>query len=386
VPIEIQCAACGTAFRVSDGAAGKRVKCRTCGGAIQVPPDNSPPASAAFPPDLLSSPNLLTPPASSQPLNWGGAGYYMDSHGSAPARSRMMIALAALGLVWAGFVLCDSVDRIGDLWPFARSEQAVLFVRAALCVFLRSVQTACLLAVVVAIAAMMQRRTWGAPLGAIVSTANTGISATWVTLLSSMFGMAIFLRGTADSEGDLPQFGVRVLVDIVTFLVIPALLVLGFRRQISLKSWKKKGRASAWLLAAITLGWSISAIVELGLTFAVYNRMAEVVDVFEFGGRRDVVAKFWGTMVARAGCILAAVVLIGAAVGIFLRQHWAILTTLIASGAYVVLTIVATAVEASIRSRGMAFLNVIRVTGMIVSVIPPVAIAIWCLMLKDEEE
>ncbi len=373
------------AFRVGDDVAGKRVKCRNCGGAIQVPANSLPRSPGTFPPDLLSSPNLLAPPPSSQPLSWGGAGGYAGDQRSGPPRSRMMIALAALGLVWAGFALCDSVDRIGDMWPFARSEEAALLMRAGLCVFLRSVQTAGVLAVVVAIAAMMQRRTWGAPLGTIVSTANAGISAAWVTLSSSMFGMAIFLRGAANSGSDLPKFGVRVLVDIVIFLVIPALLVLGFRREISLKSWKKKGRASAWLLAAITLGWSISAIVDLGLTFAVYSRVAIGVDVFEFGGRDDVAAKFWGTMVARAGCLLAAVVLVGAAVGIFLRQHWAILTTLIASGAYVVLAIVATAVEASIRSRGMAFFNVIRVTGLVVSVIPPVAIAVWCLILKDEE-
>jgi DNA-directed RNA polymerase subunit RPC12/RpoP len=74
--IEFDCAACGKHYKVADAMAGKRAKCKACGGVIQVPALDSGPvevepgeaedASSPPPPPVKPPPVAAKAPASFQ--------------------------------------------------------------------------------------------------------------------------------------------------------------------------------------------------------------------------------------------------------------------------------------------------------------------------------
>jgi predicted Zn finger-like uncharacterized protein len=72
MPLEISCPSCSAKFRVPDSAAGKKIRCPKCKGAIDVPvsePVDAPPVAQSLPASVATSAPLFIRPAA-QPDQW----------------------------------------------------------------------------------------------------------------------------------------------------------------------------------------------------------------------------------------------------------------------------------------------------------------------------
>ena len=116
--IQVQCGACGTPYRLADTAAGKRVKCRNCGNAIQVgesarAPQDAPVAAGndAGAGDELAAAAAAAAlaPHASQAARLRAAGRGADETPS--ARKRGVLPVVAVVVVGAGVIAVLAMNR-----------------------------------------------------------------------------------------------------------------------------------------------------------------------------------------------------------------------------------------------------------------------------------
>lgn len=274
---------------------------------------------------------------------------YAQRHSTSLFGDPYLAGLAAFGMVWGGFALCESVDHCREVLRSLRFEHLLVWFPALVCLLVLIMQTACLGIIIAAFAGTMRRYSWGAPFGFVAAIAITGLSFAWTPILSSLSGLGGFLYHLFDlGWRSLIRNSLRLFVDVSVFLIVPAYLVFAFRGQMDSALRRDQPRALLLVLAAGTLGWSVHALLK------VFLQLSALYTVLDFAGMNaSLPLRFWMAGLGKMGCLVAVLVLLAAGAGMFLRQPWAIATALFASAAFLAIELVFLIVEIMPRENGM---------------------------------
>jgi hypothetical protein len=332
------------------------------------------------PVEQVSLPQTQAPAAMGTP-QWGGF--------AAPARPRMSVSplaifLGCLTLALSGYAGYEGAQKINAVATLMDRGGAPLSL--VLLLLLRLLQIPAALALLIGWAGILARQSWGAMVGVIGAAVYFGASWAWIPFVHPGLGVAL---GVAQRR-TIPRTMDVILdttFDIGIHLAVPAALAITCA-QFDVLAWRRK----EWpmlliLLAAGAVGWSLYA---LSTSMSAVDGMLAMIDMADkFGGADRLTLRFWSSLLLRIGCLLAALALVVAAIGLFFKQSWSLQTALFAAIAYLACTLIML-VMAFATSGGNA-----QITGaaalfilahLTKEVLPPGLITAWALWTQQNDD